>query len=132
MKYLGIDYGLKKIGLALSEGQVASVYKVIDTSSLKDSVEKVVQVIKDQNIEGIVIGVPDKTSAKKVNNFVTLLNKKIDQEKIKATIIKADETLSSYEARNLMIEMGTTKKDREKEDAYAAALILQNFLDTLN
>lgn len=132
MRYLGIDYGLKKIGLALSEGQVASVYKVIDTSSLKDSVEKVVQVIKDQNIEGIVIGVPDKTSAKKVNNFVTLLNKKIDQEKIKATIIKADETLSSYEARNLMIEMGTTKKDREKEDAYAAALILQNFLDTLN
>ncbi len=132
MKYLGVDYGLKKVGLAFSEGQVAWVYKVLDVNSLSDAVEKIAHVIKEEQIERVVVGVPDKKAAKVINNFIKSLEKKITENNLNVSVIKADETLSSYQARNLMIEMGTAKKAREKEDAYAAALILQNFLDTLN
>ena len=59
MRYLGVDYGLKKAGLAISEGQVASPLKVLDISSLKDAVSKITQVINKEEINRVVIGVPD-------------------------------------------------------------------------
>ena len=45
MKYLGIDYGKKKIGLALSDGSLASSYGVITSNGLSDAVQKVQKVI---------------------------------------------------------------------------------------
>ncbi len=51
MRYLGVDYGLKKVGLALSEGQVASPFKILDVSGLNDAVSKISHVIKHEEIE---------------------------------------------------------------------------------
>ncbi len=132
MKYIGIDYGLKKIGIALSEGQTASAFKILDTSSLKDSVEKITHLIKEQNPVEVIIGVPDRDGAKVINAFIVALKKRIAEEKLGVEVVSVDETLSSVNARTLMIEIGKKKKNRKKEDAYAATLILQNYLDTLS
>jgi putative Holliday junction resolvase len=130
MKYLGIDYGLKKIGFALSEGQVASPYKVITTSSLKDAIEKIDHEIKKQSIQRVVIGVPEGKMGKIILGLSAQLKEKYKTEPVE--IIETDETLTSKDAQNLMITLGTSQKDRSQEDAYSAMLILQQFLDTLS
>lgn len=125
MRYLGIDYGLKKIGLSISEGQIASIYKVIEVSSLKDALEKIKKIIHDEKIERVVIGIADKESGKAAKKFSKQLQKNI-------TVIETDETLSTQKAKHMMIELNIGQKRRKKEDAFAAAIILQNFLDSLN
>lgn len=130
MKYLGVDYGLKKVGLALSEGQIASPLKVVEVSGLNDAVSKITQLIKKENIDRVVVGVPESGEARKVVKSF-LLKIKNDLEESAVSIIEADETLSSQTAADLMIDLGVGKKARKKEDAYSATIILQNFLDSL-
>ncbi len=130
MKYLGIDYGLKKVGLAVSEGQVASPLKVIAISSLKDGLEKVGHEIKREEINRVVIGVPEGKMGKIAKGFASELRNKYKDEQVQ--IIETDETLSTKDAQNLMITLGVGQKDRQQEDAYSAMLILQQFLDSLS
>lgn len=125
MRYLGVDYGLKKIGLSISEGQIASIYKVIEVSSLKDALEKIKKIIHDEKIDRVVIGIADRESGKAAKKFSKQLQKNI-------TVIETDETLSTQKAKKMMIELNIGQKRRKKEDAFAAAIILQNFLDSLN
>lgn len=130
MKYLGIDYGMKKVGLAVSEGQVASPLKVLAISGLKDGLEKVSHEIRREEIQRVVIGVPEGSTGKMVKSFVAELKQKYAAEPVQ--IIETEETLSSQDAKNLMITLGTSQKERQNEDAYSAMLILQQFLDTLS
>lgn len=124
MKYLGIDYGKRKVGLSLSEGLTASPLKTIETTSLKDSVQKILQIIKNEQIEKVVIGFPESGEAKKlVENFT----REIKKEGIEIETV--DETLSSQNALKDMLNLGLSKKSRKSEDAYSAALILQEYLD---
>lgn len=126
MKYLGIDYGLRKIGLAISDGQLASVYDVLNISSLNDALSRIKNIIDKEDISQVVIGIPESGAAKKnAERFAQKLSLLI-------SVIRTDETLSSQNAKNLMINLGVGKKERENEDSYSAALILQNFLDSLN
>lgn len=125
MKYLGIDYGKKKVGLAISEGEIASPLKIIEVSSLVDALQKVEQVIRDEKIDKVVLGLPESgEAAAAVRKFAQELKKNIE-------VIYADETLSSQSALDTMIDLGIPKKERSKEDAYSASLILQNFLDSI-
>lgn len=130
MRYLGVDYGLKKVGLAMSEGQIASPFKVLEISGLNDAVSKITHVIKKENIERVVIGVPESGQARTaVKKFINKLKEDIKNETV--SVIEADETLSSSAAKNLMIDLGIGEKARQQEDAYAAVIILQQFLDSL-
>lgn len=123
MRYLAIDYGKKKIGLAISEGLTASPLKILDVSSLKDAITKVSQVLNQENIEKIVIGYPESGESKKlVDNFLSEFKSGLE-------VIKFPETLSSQNALNNMINLNLSKKNRSREDAYSATLILQEFLD---
>lgn len=126
MKYLGIDYGIKKVGLAISDGQLASVYNVLKISSLNDALTQIRNIITKEDIAQVVVGIPDSGVARKnADRFAKELS-------LHFSVIKTDETLSSQNAKQLMVHLGVSKKDREKEDAYSAALILQDFLDSLN
>lgn len=127
MKYLAIDYGKKKVGLALSEGLTVAPFKILDVSSLKDALEKISYIISVEKIDKVVIGIPESGEAKKLASkfFEALQNELKDVE-----IIGADETLSSYNARQQMVKNGVSKKARLSEDAVAAANILQNYLDS--
>lgn len=130
MRYLGIDYGLKKVGLSISEGQIASPLKVLEVTSLNDAVAKVLQVINKEEIDRVVIGVPESGQAKNiVKKFITKLKSDLAGKQV--SVIEADETLSSSSAKDLMIDLNLSQESRKKEDAYSASLILQNFLDSI-
>lgn len=129
MKYLGVDFGIKKIGLALSEGQIASPLKVLVVKSLSDAINKVIGVIDQEKINRVIIGVPESGVRAAVKKFISKLKTDLGEKLV--SVIEADETLSSHSAKELMIDLNISKKGREKEDAYSAVIILQNFLDSL-
>lgn len=130
MRYLGVDYGLKKMGLAISEGQIASPLNVLEISGLNDAVSKITNVIKQKTIGRVVVGVPESGEARSaVKKFLSKLKADLKNETV--SVIEAPETLSSNSAKELMIDLGVGKKSRQKEDAYAATIILQNFINSL-
>lgn len=130
MRYLGVDYGLRKIGLALSEGQIASPLKVIEISGLTDAVNKITSIIQKEEIGRVVIGVAESGESRSaVKKFIAKLKTDLGEKQV--SVIEVDETLSSNSAKNLMIDLGMSEKSRKKEDAYSAVIILQNFLDSV-
>lgn len=129
MKYLGVDYGKKKMGLSVSEGQVASPLSVIKITGLNDGAEKISQVIQREEVDLVVVGVAESGEARKISKKLVAELKKRHEI---VQVMEFEETLSSFEARELMLELNIPKKKRQDEDAYSAVLILQNFLNSLN
>lgn len=124
MKYLGVDYGLRRVGLAVSEGSLASAWKVLEVSGLADALEKISGIVVSENIGEIIIGMPGGDIGKATERFIKEMQKKGYK------IISWDETLSTRHAQDLMIQLGKSKKTRKLSDAYSAAEILQNYLDS--
>lgn len=122
MKYVGIDYGTKKVGIALSDEEASFAFpKEIITSG--NLLEYLQALIKEEEIQGIVIG-ESLASNGQENGLVqsaALLGKKIE-EKIGKPVFFVREDFSSVEAHRYQ----TKKGDR---DDSAAAIILQRFLD---
>lgn len=112
MKILCIDYGKKKTGLATTEGVLAEPWKVIKTSQIKE-------ILKKEKFDKIIVGVSYGEMGKEQKKFA----KEIGAETF-------DETLTTKMAQNLSFAAGIAR-DRRKgmEDAFAAALTLQNYLD---
>lgn len=132
---LAIDYGEKKVGLALSDPLkiIAKPYKTIDNISDEKLIENFNSIINDKNIDEIVIGLPItmKNSFSKqtenVDKFIELLKKKIN---IKVVVV--DERLSSIEAKKSLINQGIKTGHNKKDiDMTAAALFLQSYLDKI-
>lgn len=126
MFYLCIDFGLKKIGLATSTGEIASPWKILNTNSLGSTVSQIEKIVKDNKFDKIIVGLPEGQMGKNTLKFVTALRKN------KLNVKTADETLTSKNATELMIETGVTQKKRKHQDAVAASIILQNYLDQKN
>lgn len=127
MTYLGIDYGKRKIGLAISEGDMAGPYGLVYITSLKDGVEKVLQIIRKENIEKVVVGVAESGESRAITlEFIKQLKKR------GLEVVETEETLSSQAALGKMLELGTTRRHRQTEDAFAAVEILQVYLDRIN
>lgn len=124
MKYLGVDFGLKRIGLALSEGDIATPFLTVNVKNTDDAFNRLKDIIERQAIDTVVIGLPEsgikQTVLKFIEKFQTIIKVKIFEE-----------TLSSKNAKTEMIKLGLGRKKRIHEDAYAACLILQNYLDSL-
>lgn len=123
MSILGIDYGKRKIGLAVSEGRLALPYKVL-RASWQDAVRKITDIVRREGIDEIVIGVSEQRTQEE-RRFVSVLKKLLD-----IPIKEWDETLTTQGAQALAIEAGIPRKKRKRmEDAFAAALMLQSYLD---
>jgi putative holliday junction resolvase len=123
MRYLGIDWGLKNIGLAISEGEIASPLKTIQVNNFEEAILKVSGVMEDEIIDLIILGNPEGSMgkiAKKVAN-------RLKSEGFE--VIMVDETLSTKNSKIMMIEMGLGRKKRRDDNSVAAAIILQRYLD---
>ncbi len=122
-KYLGIDWGEKRIGLATAEEEL-NMALPLGTAA---DVAGVLQTIEEEEITKIVLGRPYQMASleHKINpdflKFVKLLESQTD-----LPIIQVDERLSSLAAD----AMGGPKKMRAGRDEIAAALILQGYLDS--
>ena len=130
MRILGIDYGTKRIGVAIgdSEGKVAVPLLVIEMKNeklkIKNAVEKIVKIVKEEDIELIVIGQGGKGSMEnKVWEFVERLKKYVRVE-------LQDEHFTTAQVERTMQNYGKERKKIDKDSA-AAALILQSFLERL-
>lgn len=123
MKYLGVDFGLKRVGLAQSEGTLASPLQTISVRGVKDAIKKISQFAQDKKVSKIVVGLPEGKLGKTALGFVRgLKNAGLNVE-------TADETLSSQKAIYKMIEENIPRGKRQINDAYSAAIILQDWLD---
>ena len=122
---LGIDFGLKKVGIALSSGTLAEPYEVIRYSDDRILEKRIIEICEKQEIIKIIVGISEGEMAEKTREFITSLKKEVD-----IPIEEFDETLSTLDAQRLAIESGMKRnKRREMEDAFAAAVMLQNYLD---
>jgi len=127
MKYLGIDYGRKKIGLAVSDGVIAEPLRILRYEDIRILREKLGKIISEFGIQKIVIGISEGEMGRESKEFGRVL-----EENMKTPVIYQDESLSTRTAQELSIGAGIKRKKRkEMEDAYSAAIILQSYLDTL-
>ena len=124
MKYLGLDWGMKKIGMAVSNGQLSSSFGTLEVSSFEQAIQKVIDVVKKENVETVVIGLPEGEMGK----AVLKVSNRLSAEGVEVEL--ADETLSSKNAVQTMITLGTSKKARKEDHSMAAVLLLQDYLDT--
>lgn len=131
MRYLAIDYGGKRTGLAVCDASeiICSPLDVLATNS--ELVERIAGVICDQQAEGVVIGLPlnmdgsEGDAVKTVRKFGDQLEKKIE-----VAIYYHDERQSSQAAERKFAGMLTRKKKKQRLDAVAAAGILESFLES--
>jgi putative Holliday junction resolvase len=136
MKILGIDYGSRRIGLAISDelGITARPLAVIARKNIERDLEVLGNVIRENSVERIVLGLPlrlDGTrgiQCEKVEKFATVL-----RERFPLPVTLWDEALSTWEADELMISAGIkSKKRKEMVDKIAAGIILQSYLNSLH
>jgi putative Holliday junction resolvase len=139
VRVLGIDYGSRRIGLALSDATatLASPWRLLqrppsDAETLRMIVAEVTTLINDDDgLEAVVVGWPrrlDGTPNKQtpiVETFARTL-----ESKVTVPIVLQDERLSSVEAESrLAVDEKDWRKRKLKIDAVAAAIILQDYLD---
>lgn len=122
MKYLGIDFGLRRVGLATSEGQIASPWKVIAGSGFQDLTNKLIK--QAWGFDQLVVGRPEG----KMGQVVKKVVKSLRSHGFKVT--ETDETLSTQQAISQMIILNIPRKERRVNDAYSASIILQNYLNS--
>ena len=125
MKYLGVDWGFIKIGLCVWEGEISSRWGVaiVQKNSLGKAVAKIVSIVKKERIDQVVIGKPEGKMGEAVEKAAEALRKQ------GLSVVLADETLSTRDAKTVMLEVGMGRKVRKDDNAMAAAIILQRYLD---
>jgi putative Holliday junction resolvase len=135
IKYLGVDWGEKRIGLALGDNETG----IVTPLKVVSGINEIVKIINDEGVDVLVIGKPismnyelpaspklqrgERIMNKEFNNFVDKLNKRVS-----IPIEFVDERLSSKAADALAGD----KKVKAPRDAVAAMIILQGYLDSIN
>ncbi len=131
---LALDVGTRTIGLAASDPtrMLASPLLTISRTGLRGDVEKLLPIVREQQIVGLVVGLPlalDGSMTRSVR-----LARQVGEALAAATSLPVayhDERYSSVEAARLLLEQGLgRRKRRERIDQAAAAVILQDFLDS--
>ena len=133
MRILGLDYGSKRIGVAVCDelGMTAQGLATIARKNRQQDLEEIARFIRTYNVEKIVIGYPirldgtEGIQCEKVGKFASIL-----ESTFSLPVIKWDETLSTKEAEEILIR-ANMRRDKRKNivDRVAASLILQGYLD---
>jgi len=136
MKYFCIDYGRRRIGIAVSDptGMLARSKTMIDREIERDYLSKIVFLIDEENPDELVVGLPldiddnETAMSREVRAFVEELKKKLPKE---MPINFQDESYSSVKSSSIMLQTKSKKKRQKKQevDKIAACIILQEFLD---
>jgi putative Holliday junction resolvase len=133
-RILGVDYGGRRIGLALSDPLwiIAKPFKVIDRKKTGDYLSAILEIAKENDVERIVVGVP-LTLRGEHSQQTEIVNKFIEElfSVGKIQVIPIDERLSSVAAKLSLREQGVkTGHEKGRVDETAAAIILQEYLDS--
>jgi len=136
MRYLGIDYGEKRIGLALSdpEGRIATPFTVYQRQSARKDVRAIAIIAVEQAIGTIVVGLPLCEDGKESESSVAAFELVSElASHLRLPIELLDERYTTLRAENTLRELGHDgRKIRSRVDASAAAIILQDYLDSVS
>ncbi len=131
---LGVDFGLKRIGLAVCDGLqiLATPLPVVTTNSMRVSIDKVAAVARERGVCGIVVGLPlnldgtESVQSGRARAFARNLAKVTGLE-----VELYDERLTTVEADELLTEAGVTSAAQRAKliDSMAAKVILQSYID---
>lgn len=134
MAILGLDYGEKRIGVALAngEGLLAIPMTIIERTGEKADLDKVLTLAEGYGVELIIVGLPlslDGTIGKQAEEVLAFI--RTLSQHIKIPVDTWDERFSTVAAESLFLDAGMKReKRRERRDAMAAAIILQGYLDS--
>ena len=135
-RLIGLDLGSKRIGVSICDEKqlIATPFKTIERSSSKDLINELQNIIKDNDIKGIIVGNPlnmdgsSGSSAQSAKDISDNISRSID-----LPICLWDERLSTVGAFNLSSQLDVNVSKREKKiDENAAAFILRGAIDFLN
>lgn len=130
MNVLGIDYGEKKIGIAIgdTESNFAEPLEVMRYKDEEKAIVRVIEILRISRVSKVIIGISEGKTAEKTRDFSLKLKRKLANEGIK--VEEWDETLSTKMAQKLSRQAGMKRKKRKlMEDAFAATFMLQNYLE---
>ena len=133
MRILGLDYGEKRIGVAVCDelGMTARGIATIARKYWKKDIEQIARIVREYGAEKIVIGYPvrldgtEGIQCEKVTRFIDVL-----EAGVSVPVEKWNEALSTKEAEGLLIEADMNRRKRKGVvDKLAAAIILQDYLN---
>ena len=137
-RILGLDYGTKTVGVALSDelhitAQPLETITRKDANKLRKTYARIEELVKEYNVEKIVLGLP-----KNMNNTVgergedTLSFRDALVRRTGLEVILWDERLTTVASEKVLMESGVRRENRKKViDQIAASMILQGYLDSL-
>ena len=131
MKYLAMDLGTKRLGLAIStSGVLTTPYKLISFKTYEEARDEVIKIIEKEKITCLVLGLP-----KNMDNSMgfaserSLNFKKLLEEKCSLPVNLVDERLSTVEAESILIENNYSRAKRKNViDELSACIILDTYL----
>ena len=132
-RILGIDYGHVRMGLALTDPMkiIASAYKTLDITSDTDTLKELEEIIKEEDVEKILLGIPMGLSGKKTKKTIEVEEFAEKLKTLGKEIVYWDESFSSVQAHQVLHKMGKkTGNNKKKIDMIAAAIVLQDYLKT--
>lgn len=138
MRLLALDVGDRRVGVAVSDptGLIATPLTVVRRGSKAEDFRRIARLAREQGAEGLVVGHPlneDGTAgpqARRVERYAAALVDALDAEGLTLKVYLWDERMSTQRAQEVMIDAGRgTRERRERIDAVAAAVILQDYLD---
>jgi putative Holliday junction resolvase len=133
MRFLGLDVGERRIGLAVSdpEGRLAASLPTLERRSQKEDFAALMKLVRELSIDAIVVGYPRRMDGtvgpqtQRVERYARALERAVGMP-----VILWDERLSTVSAERLLIEIGDKRRRlKGRADAVAAAVILQSYLD---
>lgn len=139
MRILGLDYGSKTMGVAVSDpllitAQSVEIIRREQENKLRKTLARIEQLVEEYEVDTIVLGYPKHLNntegerCEKSRDLVEAL-----QRRTGCKVILWDERRTSVEAHRVMTEASIKGKDRDKYvDMIAASFILQNYLDYLS
>ncbi|MGE4504185.1 MAG: Holliday junction resolvase RuvX [Desulfovibrionaceae bacterium] len=132
MKILGIDFGIKRVGLALTDpgGVLAYPLPAIERTTRDALFADLTALVEREGVERVVVGLPlgldgqDTETTRQARNFAASLARRVE-----APVELADERFSSLEAEGRLREAGGRgRKVKQKLDSQAAVIILETWL----
>lgn len=138
MRIMGLDYGSKTVGVAISDplGITAQAIETIcrkDENKLRKTCARIEALIEEYKVERIVLGLPKHMNndigdrAERSLEFGKMLSRRTGLE-----VVMWDERLTTVEAERTLMENGIRREDRKKYvDQIAAVFILQGYLDSV-
>ena len=134
-RIMGIDPGRKRVGIAISDENkiIATPYTTIIKNKYSDFVKEIIEIFKENQIKGIVVGNPINMDGTSSNSSQSAKDLAINLSKdVTENVVLWDERLSSQGAFNLSNDLASnTTKKVNKLDQNSAQFILQGVLDYL-